>query len=437
MFKNKLWYVILIISLLLVLFYTQCVKQLMSFYPIVEEERASVGHYYIYGQVFNIEGSLNISFDANKIQDVSLVLMNKKIEVYINTIYQIYRESISFKTSNKINTGILLDHLDLGKYYLVLKVHFKDGKVKYYSLVNHTKYHNLKYYTITNNGSNNYITINFTNKLLAIHNTSFLEINVHKISLPHNVYDIVIDPGHGGIDSGAVANKIEEDKINLAIGLIAKEELEKLGLKVKITRNGDYNPGGPGIDPYWDNGRVNIANNVRAKYLFSIHLNSAPYKMKKGGVEVYSPPKANYDLAKSIADNIVKYAKTTYSPNHLDKITDGVYVRTFTPPEIAQASIDSLSHNHKPYNITINTPYHYIIREPGGIMTNAYVDGRYKKYNENHYYNSNVGVESYLIELGFMVNGNDLYNMVHNKKGYALGITEGICKFLYNDYLLN
>lgn len=50
---------------------------------------------------------------------------------------------------------------------------------------------------------------------------------------------IVIDPGHGGLDNGASFGKTKEDELNLKISLALKEELEKRGAIVYLTREND------------------------------------------------------------------------------------------------------------------------------------------------------------------------------------------------------
>lgn len=51
---------------------------------------------------------------------------------------------------------------------------------------------------------------------------------------------VVIDPGHGGADPGKVGvNGSLEKNINLAIAKVLKEELERSGYKVVLTRNKD------------------------------------------------------------------------------------------------------------------------------------------------------------------------------------------------------
>lgn len=52
---------------------------------------------------------------------------------------------------------------------------------------------------------------------------------------------IVIDPGHGGIQSGTQRGTVEEKTLNLKIAQYLKEALEKYkGVAVSLTRDGDY-----------------------------------------------------------------------------------------------------------------------------------------------------------------------------------------------------
>ena len=51
---------------------------------------------------------------------------------------------------------------------------------------------------------------------------------------------ILIDPGHGGIDGGAISkNGTVEKEINLAIALKLRDSLEDRGYKVFMTRDSD------------------------------------------------------------------------------------------------------------------------------------------------------------------------------------------------------
>ena len=78
---------------------------------------------------------------------------------------------------------------------------------------------------------------------------------------------IVIDPGHGGIQSGTQRGNLEEKTLNLKIAQYLKEELENYkGVTVSLTRSGDYD--------------VNLSDRTRysvdkdADLMISIHNNA-------------------------------------------------------------------------------------------------------------------------------------------------------------------
>lgn len=73
---------------------------------------------------------------------------------------------------------------------------------------------------------------------------------------------------------------------------------------------------------------------------------------------------------------------------------------------------------------TIN--YYYISRELGGKITGAYIDGKNEKYGKNKYFDSNIGIETYLIELGYITHDVDLNNLLNNQSGYVNGIVNAI-----------
>ena len=50
---------------------------------------------------------------------------------------------------------------------------------------------------------------------------------------------IVIDPGHGGNDPGAVTNDIKEKDYNLLISKYMYDRFKKLGVPVSLTRDTD------------------------------------------------------------------------------------------------------------------------------------------------------------------------------------------------------
>lgn len=77
---------------------------------------------------------------------------------------------------------------------------------------------------------------------------------------------VIIDPGHGGHDSGAVSRWAREKDCNLAVGLKLRALLQKAGYKVVMTRDSDFF--------LTLQQRVQIANAVPDSIFVSIHHNS-------------------------------------------------------------------------------------------------------------------------------------------------------------------
>ena len=384
---------------------------------IIEDKQAKVSRYTVYGTHMNIEGTLEVN--NSEIEDVNIIARNiSEEELIIDTTYEYENNSISFSTLNKINQGVDLENLSLENYYILLKVNYTNGEKKYYTLSNNTQYHEkISYYTLTRNNTNNRINIDF----IKDEGIEALTLEIDKINeLPEDVYDIVIDPGHGGSDAGAMSGNYREDEIVLDIGLDLKKKLENLGLKVLITRDGSEDSTYDIYNIYDKEGRVTLANESKAKVLISLHMNSNESDLVHGGVEVYAAPNMDYTLAKLFADNIVKNANTTYSKMESFKEETGVYVR----------NIEVENRNYGTFNgyrgIYDEVPYLFIIREIGGISTGAYVNGSNKNYGENIYRNSNVGVEGYLIELGYMNVNADLRNVLNNPGKYVQAIMDSI-----------
>ncbi|MDA3966802.1 N-acetylmuramoyl-L-alanine amidase [Helicobacter sp. WB40] len=106
---------------------------------------------------------------------------------------------------------------------------------------------------------------------------------------------IVIDPGHGGKDCGAVGiDKVCEKTIVLNIGKYLSEELKKRGYKVYMTRSKDV------FISLRD--RTKFANNKNADLFISIHANAvSENKTKLQGIESYFLSTARSERAKKVA----------------------------------------------------------------------------------------------------------------------------------------
>lgn len=92
---------------------------------------------------------------------------------------------------------------------------------------------------------------------------------------------IVIDPGHGGSDAGAIGlGGLREKDINLSISQEVQRILEQNGIQVVMSRRNDRTVE---LEP-----RTVMANRVNADLFVSIHSNSVDgYRPEVNGVETY------------------------------------------------------------------------------------------------------------------------------------------------------
>lgn len=106
---------------------------------------------------------------------------------------------------------------------------------------------------------------------------------------------VVIDPGHGGEDSGALsAAGLPEKDVNLSVSLYLRDYLEAAGIPVVMTRTEDkllYDPQADfrGRKKQMDlNSRLHTAQSVPDSLFVSIHMNSFPQSQYRGAQVWYS-----------------------------------------------------------------------------------------------------------------------------------------------------
>lgn len=82
---------------------------------------------------------------------------------------------------------------------------------------------------------------------------------------------VIVDPGHGGEDPGAVVGETLEKNIVLQVSLQLKQVLEQQGVTVVLTRAEDRSLGGPIREELGK--RVALADQHKAHVYVSIHAN--------------------------------------------------------------------------------------------------------------------------------------------------------------------
>jgi N-acetylmuramoyl-L-alanine amidase len=110
---------------------------------------------------------------------------------------------------------------------------------------------------------------------------------------------VVIDPGHGGSDPGAVGiNGIQEANLVLPVGLQVASLLEQQGVQAILTRRDDRDVE---LEP-----RVQIAERANADVFVSIHANSINLSRPDiNGIETYYYSPGGERLARIIHSNVI------------------------------------------------------------------------------------------------------------------------------------
>ena len=105
---------------------------------------------------------------------------------------------------------------------------------------------------------------------------------------------VVLDPGHGGEDGGAVSPEgIAEGGLNLSIAFRVRDLLRLTGCRVVMTRTEDVSIGAPGLPTVRARKssdlrrRVEIVNGTENAVLLSVHQNSLPSSPVTRGAQVF------------------------------------------------------------------------------------------------------------------------------------------------------
>lgn len=129
-------------------------------------------------------------------------------------------------------------------------------------------------------------------------------------SLPLFGKVIYIDPGHGGVDPGAMYKDIKEKDINLSISNVIYDKLTKLGAIVYLTRYDDYDLAITNTINRKRSDlsrRGNIINRSNCDIFLSIHLNAEETGIWRGAQVFYNNEnKENEVLAKLLQKNFNK-----------------------------------------------------------------------------------------------------------------------------------
>jgi N-acetylmuramoyl-L-alanine amidase/uncharacterized lipoprotein YddW (UPF0748 family) len=129
-------------------------------------------------------------------------------------------------------------------------------------------------------------------------------------NLPLDGITVVVDPGHGNEDPGALGPAAEkgacEKDLNMAVSAQLKLELEKLGAKVYVTRTTDIR-----VD---FEGRLGFADSVKPDFFISIHHNATAINADSGksdGFEIYYHWYRSENFADNLYNSVISLTNKT------------------------------------------------------------------------------------------------------------------------------
>lgn len=126
---------------------------------------------------------------------------------------------------------------------------------------------------------------------------------------------IVIDPGHGGIDGGAIScTGIPESRFNLEISMRLRDLFRLLGYKTRMIRESDisiYNEGNTIASRKMSDlkERVRIVNETENALLLSIHQNIFPESRFSGPQIFYTNREESKILAQKLQNSLTDHLK--------------------------------------------------------------------------------------------------------------------------------
>jgi N-acetylmuramoyl-L-alanine amidase len=152
---------------------------------------------------------------------------------------------------------------------------------------------------------------------------------------------VILDPGHGGRDTGARGNGLNEKDVNLSIALLAAEEGRRRGLDIVLTREKDVEMS--------LRARTDLISRYDTTLFVSIHNNSNTRPNSVSGTEVYyhMQDADSRALAEAIHDSIVAQAGTKPRGARSDSrlYSTGLFVLRNSPVPAALVEVGYINHS--------------------------------------------------------------------------------------------
>ncbi|HYF92281.1 MAG TPA: N-acetylmuramoyl-L-alanine amidase [Symbiobacteriaceae bacterium] len=167
---------------------------------------------------------------------------------------------------------------------------------------------------------------------------------------------VVIDPGHGGVETGAIGlSGLTEKEANLSISLKLKALMEAAGARVVITRTADTRCASPAELLKWPTAdeklrfdlscRSTVANTVGADAFVSVHSNASPDRGVRGTETYWSGDNLNAARSRALAGLVQGELVGALGLRNLGVKENIFYVTKYTDAPAVLAEIAFLSNS--------------------------------------------------------------------------------------------
>jgi N-acetylmuramoyl-L-alanine amidase CwlD len=154
---------------------------------------------------------------------------------------------------------------------------------------------------------------------------------------------IVLDPGHGGSDSGAMHNGLVEKELTLDVSERLKALLLARGWQVKLTRESDTDVFAANDSAHDElQARCDVANNQGARLFISVHINSFTSSGLNGTTTYYYKAE-DYPLAQAIHERFAATLPT--NDDGVQKANFYVIHHTTMPAILVETAFLSNAHD--------------------------------------------------------------------------------------------